>query len=593
MRFTLASFFLLILIQFSAAQVEERISEVLEGFSGISENELEALIETIEDSLNTHSCLEDTLFLVDPFKFPVKISVISTYWRNFEESIGFSQEILDGGFTGKQYGLRNRCLVSGINFRIKSISESDPGESNGFNMDHRSLGIEIRPSRERFRIFFGDYNILAGMGLGISTRPVFNSWKGEPITMTKKRTIIETHGGANENSFFRGGAAEIYLQKFKAIVFCSGIDRDGIIKTSVDGEDYFHGLYSSGLHRTNSELLRKDVVYEELGGIVVEFAAHRFEIGTVFTSFNFSENLMLPQSNKLFVGDPDYKNSARRVSSYTRGLIANGMFTGEISISGNQRSALLLSYTKFERKGLSYMISLSNYNAGFFSHDTSVSPSLFTNRTSNEGRINVLFRPGRKWGTQADIRIDGINNAAFDKDASSVKFRSFFFYDLDLLRIENHFQFQQGNIRYSFRIRAKDIDKPFYWQGEIGVSSKHFQSLIRVPGSYISMRGRYVLDKPRINIQGGVSLFTSSSGNPAFYTYEPDVLYGMSLPALSGTGSRVFMLFNYNFLKSFSLQLKLAKVDYDDRDEIGSGNDRIPTNHRTSIKVQLVYRSQN
>ena len=93
-----------------------------------------------------------------------------------------------------------------------------------------------------------------------------------------------------------------------------------------------------------------------------------------------------------------------------------------------------------------------------------------------------------------------------------------------------------------------------------------------------------------LRIQAGMSLFTRNNGTGVFYIYEPDVLYGMSLPALSGSGSRTFFLLQYIFLKSFRIELKLSRLDYDDRKSIGTGNDRILSNHRTSVKLQLVYR---
>ena len=582
---------MLVVVQYSQGQVEEKLLEILEGYNDLSESELGFLIEEVEDSLFALDLGRDTFKFQRRYRSPVRASMISTYWRNIEKADGSLLTYDEGGFEGPSYGVKSRLQIRSRDFSIKAIAESDPGEISFREPDYRSAGIAVTPRGEDFGLYFGDYHVEAGMGLGLATRPRFNSWKSDPHMQLKQKTRIGLHGGSDENRFFRGGAAEYHISRLSARVFVSAKDLDVNLQEEELGAVYFSGVYATGLHRTALEKEKKDAVYEEVGGLVLEYSGGRFEVGSLVAAFKFSDDFKLPSPDTWPLSDPKLSNDASRFSLWGRSLMGKGMVLGEYAISSTGGSAMNIAYSRFYGKGLTYMMFFERTGKYFFSHNTAVSSSIVTKKASQQGRINLLYQPRRSWGIQSDISIEGIEAPALEDHGPSYKFRLRVFYDLDFVEGETLIHIDPGKSMGSLKVKAKEADGVFFWQGEIGFSAPELLGLIECPGSYLSLRARLRTVNKNLTIQGGLSFFTSQEGSGVFYTYEPDVLYGMSLPALSGTGVRSFILLKYTPLESLSLECKVSRVDYSDRDEIGAGRDGIPFGHRTSFKVQVVYRA--
>ena len=592
MKYFLISIFVLTVVQFSYSQEEEKLFEALEGYSDLSENDFSSLLEEIQDSLFERDLRRDSSILHKGKKLPVRISMISTFWKNIEKAQGYQAILEEGGFRGPAYGVKSRLQVKGRDFNIKTIAESDPGEMNFGSPDYLSAGIAVTPRWENFSLYFGDYHIEAGMGLGMATKPRFNSWKSEPHMQMKQKTRFGVHGGSDENRFFRGGAAEYRFRKLKAMVFVSAKDLDVSIKELETGKPYISGIYSTGLHRTILEKEKEGAVYEEVNGLVLKYSGGRFELGSLVAAFKFSDEFKILPPDTWPLSDPKFRNDASRFSLWGRSLLGEGMILGEYAMSSTGGSAFNIAYSRFYGKGLTYMMFFERTGKYFFSHNTIVSSSIVTKKASQQGRINLLYQPGRNWGIQSDISIEGVEDPALEDHGSSYKFRLRVFYDLSVGKGETSFHMEPGKTMASFKVKSKAVDKAFYWQGEIGFSASELSSLIKCPGSYFSLRARFRTVNKNLTIQSGLSFFTAQEGSGIFYTYEPDVLYGMSLPALSGSGSRTFVLLRYCPLKALFIEAKVSRIAYVDRDEIGTGRDRIPFGHRTSFKLQVVYRGR-
>ncbi len=556
----------------------------------------EKILISISASPMQREILPKLIFLKDSqqqyhnYNKPVRYNFMTTWWRNIERAEGYKGMEDGAGFEGPAYGLRSRAQVSGRDFSIKVLAESDPGEKDFRMPDHRSAGIELSPGKRLVKILFGDYHFTMGQGLGMGTRPVFSSWKSDPHLQLRKTTGFSLHGSSDENRFLRGGAFQFNKNDLTGRIFISSRDLDATIKELEPGLNYFSGIYSTGLHRTKSELLKKDAVYEEISGVELDYSGNRIEIGALFAGFSYSEKFKVPDAGSWPVDEPDFRNTAFRYSAWGRGLLGRGMLVGEFAMTSTGGSAICAAYSGFYNKGLGYVIHFESNEESFFSRNTSVSSSVVKADGQSKGRINVLYQPRKNWGIQAEMGISGIVDPVLEDGGADIYLNSRLFYELDPVLAEAVFQSKSGKILWTFKIKENDAEKAFYWQGEIGFSSADFQGMIKNPGTYFSARCRYNDPGEHVSLQAGLSLFTGNDNSHPFYIYEPDVYYGMSLPALSGTGSRTFFLLRYKFLKTFSIEIKLSRVDYDDRDEIGSGLDRIPFNHRTSLKVQVVYR---
>ena len=86
------------------------------------------------------------------------------------------------------------------------------------------------------------------------------------------------------------------------------------------------------------------------------------------------------------------------------------------------------------------------------------------------------------------------------------------------------------------------------------------------------------------------ALFSTDSYDTRIYTYENDVLYGFSVPALEGTGIRFLLLVSWKPLKFLELWVRYAQTFYSDRNVIGTELESINGNTKSEIKFQAMIR---
>ena len=86
------------------------------------------------------------------------------------------------------------------------------------------------------------------------------------------------------------------------------------------------------------------------------------------------------------------------------------------------------------------------------------------------------------------------------------------------------------------------------------------------------------------------AIFDAKDYNARIYTYESDILYSFSVPALYGKGMRVYLLGKVQLFNALTLYARIGRTIYSDRDQIGSGLTLIEGNHKTDLKVEAIWK---
>ena len=94
----------------------------------------------------------------------------------------------------------------------------------------------------------------------------------------------------------------------------------------------------------------------------------------------------------------------------------------------------------------------------------------------------------------------------------------------------------------------------------------------------------------KITFSSRYVLFNTTSYDSRIYAYESDVLYGYSIPAYYGKGSKLYLVVKYNVIRNLDFWLRVAHTIYTDREVLKSGWDEIEGNKMTEIKLQLRYK---
>jgi hypothetical protein len=86
------------------------------------------------------------------------------------------------------------------------------------------------------------------------------------------------------------------------------------------------------------------------------------------------------------------------------------------------------------------------------------------------------------------------------------------------------------------------------------------------------------------------ALFDTEDWDNRHYLYEQDVWLAYSLPAYDGVGVKKMAMIEYKLSRKITLWLRLARLQYRDRDTIGAGVDQILGNTRNDVKLQARLR---
>ncbi|MDD3860041.1 MAG: hypothetical protein PHW83_07575, partial [Bacteroidales bacterium] len=101
---------------------------------------------------------------------------------------------------------------------------------------------------------------------------------------------------------------------------------------------------------------------------------------------------------------------------------------------------------------------------------------------------------------------------------------------------------------------------------------------------------QYKPNKLPLTFTARVAVFETETYDTRIYAYEPDVLYGFSVPAYYGQGTRLVLVIKYAAFKNLDMWFRIANTYYHDKDELGTGLDAIEGKNRTDIKFQLRFK---
>jgi hypothetical protein len=94
----------------------------------------------------------------------------------------------------------------------------------------------------------------------------------------------------------------------------------------------------------------------------------------------------------------------------------------------------------------------------------------------------------------------------------------------------------------------------------------------------------------RFEFSGRYALFATDDFDNRQYSYEKDVWLAYSLPAYFGHGVRQCAMIEYKLNRKWTFWLRFTQTRYTDRDEIGSGVDRIQGSLTNDVKIQARLR---
>ncbi len=482
-------------------------------------------------------------------------------WNNTSlTNVSFKPGSTDTSDLGSPVRILSKYKFSSGGFSGGITFEKDPGEKffsgNPPRPDFISSCLSYNNNTGIIRkIIIGDFSARFGQGTNVNTGIRTGISLTAPGYMPA-RNEIRQYTSSDENNFFRGMAAELSLKSLSLSLFYS-VNHLDAVQTS--GDDHIENLYLSGLHNTSSLLLRKDVVTDYASGINLSYNFKNARAGLAWTEDRLSLPLIKDETGveDLFDFSGD-RNSA--YSFYYNCLVRKILLFGEVSLNESLSHAIVQGLTIRMSDRLAVNWLFRNYEPGYFSlHGKGPGGS---SGNSNEMSIlgNFTFEAAKHLFISGGCDIRHFPWLKYRSSAPSNSVRQearIKFLPSDNLSVEVLY-----NYRLSMNDNAEDTGIPS--QNELSTnyircSARYSPSERLILGTRMDYKAADPSGKGMLLLQDAVftfrkipltcwfryCLFNTGSWDSRLYTYENDLLYSFSIPALSGEGSRSYFMIKY------------------------------------------------
>jgi hypothetical protein len=503
----------------------------------------------------------------------------------------------------------NRQLMAGI------TAEKDAGEQffrghqrHGF--DYYSAYISVSDIGPVEMLIVGDFHARFGQGL-VAWSGMSGGKSAFVMDIRKKGAGIRKYSSADENLFYRGVATTLSFGPMKVTAFGSHKKIDATLAeqdSAATGASGFTAFGTLGLHATPKQIEKEDAVTESVWGTNINFNRDNFRIGASALGYQFDKDYVKkPQ--------PLYKFDFEGRKNLNVSLDAQYSFSafylfGEYAISANGGRAAVVGSLMSLAPGLRASVLYRNYSrdyqaryAGGFAEG---------GKTQNEEGFffGIEATPIKRWklSTYYDIYRfpwlrNGVNapsrgndflvQADFAANRSTSMCWKFKIETceksvaIDSTAIQQLAEVSRWTARYHLNYAVNQrwtlksrIELTGYKSGSSG-SEKGcllYQDVICTPfRAPLSFAFRY-------------AIFETDSYNTRVSTYENDVLYAYSIPMMYGRGTRTYLLITWKPIDNLTIWARASRTSYADRDAIGTSPNKIDSNHKTELKLQIRWK---
>jgi hypothetical protein len=494
------------------------------------------------------------------------------------------------------------------------VADKDAGEQffkgpnkNGF--DFYSFHLFARKLGPIRLLALGDFTVNMGQGL-IHWQSLAFKKSADVMAVKRQADILRPYNSAAEYNFQRGVGISVGSNKFNVTAFASIRDLDGSFNsdTSTTSEDFISSILNSGLHRTPSEIGKKNTFQQTSFGGNVQYNTNGFHVGVNGVGFKFSAPLIRnPQPYNRFAisGDKWYNYSVDYSYTYR-----NMHLFGEAAMDKNNAKAfvngLLLSLDQKVDASLVYRNIEKSYQSLYgnaFTEQTfptnekglyagiSIKPYYFlrvdayadifrfpylryrVDAPSNgtEYLLQVTYKPNKQVEVYTRFRNE---NKAINLSGLNLPTRE------TVVRPRQNWRTQfsyKVNRELTLRNRVELI-----WFDAQQKERTEEGFLTYIDGSYKPF------SKP-ISVNARLQYFETDGYDSRLYAFENDVLYSFSIPQFIGKGLRYYVNVNVDVTKKLTMWARWAQTVYENETSLSSGLDKITGNKRSEIKLQALY----
>jgi hypothetical protein len=486
----------------------------------------------------------------------------SVYWRNISiTNLSIRSGNYDTTSLGSPWKILTKYKFTAGAFSGGFTAEKDPGEKFFSTSpplpDFLSAHLAYNGNGMIRRFIVGDYSARFGQGTNINTGIRTGLSLTAPGYMSA-RDEIKPYTSTDENNFFRGIAAEFSYENLGLTLFYSKNYSDATLGSlSGSSKDYIEIFYLAGVHNTISLLQKKDAISELAYGINLSYNFNNLRVGFTWSGNRFSLPVKISGNDPVDIFDFEGDRNNLYTFSYN-GIIKRILLYGEFSANENKKYALVqgLSFRPSDRLTINFLF--RNYSAGYISFHGKGPGS--SSSTGNEQGIlgNFTFEAAKhlfvsggcdirqfQWlkyrcsapssAKKQEIRVRYLPSESLTIDAS-YNYRSSMFNEQETNGITDQIETKSRTVKVIARyILSDNLTLATRLDYKVADPSDS-KGMLLLQDMVFSFR------QLPVTLWFRCCIFQTDDWDSRLYTYENDLLYSFSIPALAGEGSRSYIM---------------------------------------------------
>lgn len=468
----------------------------------------------------------------------------------------------------------------------KDAGEPFMSKGNGAGYDFYSFYLQIRGWGRLKNLTLGRYRLHEGMGLILNNDFSF----GKLSTLSalgRNSNVIRAHSSRYAANYLQGAAATVTLLR--------GLDVTGFVSyrkidaTLKDGG--IQTILTSGLHRTASEMAKKDVASAFLAGGNVSYRRGALHVGT--TGFYNSFSLPLTPNRKLLykrfapVGSAFWNASVDYSYVSPRLVVQGETATGSCGVVATVNAMSYVFSNRFSLVALQrfYPYRYNSLYARSFADGTSVQDESGvylggswtpTDRWNVTAYTDVAYFAWPKFGTTGSTHSwDNLLSITFRPSGSTLLGARYRYRD------KQNKQTQRGRFYV------------MYGGGNWSCKTQCDMSYVREPEA--ASRGWMASQQAAfrwrwLRLTGMAGYFSTDDYAARIYASEPTLLYGTHFGSFFGRGMRLVLTTRADVGSHLVALCKVGSTKYFDRDYISSGLQQIDGSSQTDVEIQVKWR---
>ncbi len=505
--------------------------------------------------------------------------------------------------------------------KVGIAGEKDPGEqffkgAQAAGMDFYTACISLNNVGILRNLVIGNFRASFGQGLTFGSGLSLGAVPGFSMNIPMA-TGIRPGLGMNEGSYLQGAAATLKIKHVEISGFASWHPRDATVTAMDTNSSTIESISSfstTGYHRTEQEQAKMNALKELVCGGHISFTSafgqqFGFKIGMTGTFSQYSASVIphLYLYNQFgFRGNQNYNLGLDYQLRYRRLYLF-----GEVSRSGNAGMAWLSGATITPDPRINIILLYRNYqpvyqnmfsnafgqnslNANEHGIYAAIGAALHP-KVNLSGYLDLFSFPWLKY--RVDLPTHGQEFGAIATwQASSTVLTGFRFYQKNLRCNATSHPSQVmhklvDNLTRSYRFTIEwKSDARLTFKTRIEMKETAEAEMATSLGYLVYQEAQIKLLKWIESITVRFALFDIPDYNSRIYVYEPEVLYGYSVPAYQGKGIRGCMVLKFGIGRNVDIWMKGGMTCYTDRKEVGSGLDLTNGNVRGELTGQLLIR---